>query len=140
VTLYSRSAGADSRLGADALSMSGGAKFWPVASASPAPRRTRQVPLTGSRLRGTATMNDLTVRSTVRLPPWARMSVRNPVTGLISQAPRLETTSAWSMPGERTPACAGQAAAPVAGLSSVSSVHSAMGMLGSASVTQSTRQ
>ena len=44
------------------------------------------------------------------------------------------------MPGELTPAEAGHAAAPVAALSSVSSAHSAIGMLGSASVTQSTRQ
>ena len=85
-------------------------------------------------------MKDFDAGSTVRLPPWATTSVRRPVSGLTSHAPRLETTSAWSMPGEVTPAAAGHAGEPVAGLLSVSSAHSAMGMLGSASVTQSTRQ
>ncbi len=85
-------------------------------------------------------MNDFALRSTVRLPPSASTLVRTPVIGLTSQAPRLETTSAWSMPGEVTPAAAGHAGVPVAALSSVSSAHSAIGMLGSASVTQSTRQ
>ena len=32
--------------------------------------------------------------STVSVPPCARTLVRNPVNGLTSQAPRLETTSA----------------------------------------------
>ena len=96
--------------------MSGSAKFWPLASASPEPSRTRQSPLTGIRVRGTATMNDFAVRSTVSLPPLARTSVRTPVTGLISHAPRLETTSAWSIPGELTPAPAGHCEAPVAGV------------------------
>jgi hypothetical protein len=44
------------------------------------------------------------------------------------------------MPGELTPAPAGQAADPVAALLSVSNVHSAMGTLTLASVTQSIRQ
>ena len=85
-------------------------------------------------------MNDFDVGSTVRLPPLLATFVRIPVAGLISQAPRLETTSASSMPGELTPASAGQAATPVAGLLSVSNVHSAIGTFGSASVAQSTRQ
>ena len=85
-------------------------------------------------------MNDFEARSTVSAPPRAVTSVRAPVTGSTSQAPRLETTSAWSIPGELTPAAAGHAEAPVAGLSSVSNVHSAIGIVGSARVTQSTRQ
>jgi hypothetical protein len=85
-------------------------------------------------------MNDFEFGSTVSLPPWATTSVRSPVVGLTSQAPRLETTSAWSIPGEVTPACAGHAEVPVAALLSLSRVHSAIGTLGSASVSQSTRQ
>ncbi len=87
-----------------------------------------------------ATMNDFAVLSTVSLPPFASTSVRSPVSGLTSQAPRLETTRAWSMPAELTPAEAGHCETPVAGLLSVSNVHSAIGTLGSASVSQSTRQ
>src|SRR5207248_5562952 len=116
------------------------AQFCPGESASPAPRRTRHAPLTGSSERGTATMNDLEPRSTASAPPCVTTLVRTPVTGLISQAPRLDTTSAWSMPGEVTPAPAGHAEDPVAGLSSASNAHSAIGTLGSASVIQSTRQ
>lgn len=85
-------------------------------------------------------MNDFDVRSTVSRAPLATTSVRVPVVGSTSHAPRLETTSAFSIPGDVTPPLAGHADAPVAALLSVSSVHSAIGTFGSASVSQSTRQ
>ncbi len=73
-------------------------------------------------------------------PPTFVMSRERPVARSTSQAPRLDTTSPVSIPGELTPAFAGQAAAPVEVSASRSKVHTAMGTSGSASVVQSTRQ
>jgi len=93
------------------------------------------VPVGSRTLRGTLAMNERAARSMVR--PTA---VRAPLTGSTTHAPRPETTSAFSMPAELTPALAGHADVPVDALWSVSIVHSAMGTFGSASVVQSTRQ
>ncbi|MDR7360800.1 hypothetical protein [Nocardioides marmoribigeumensis] len=75
-------------------------------------------------------------RSTVSRPTRALV----PLTRSCSHAPLLETTSAFSMPGEVTPAAAGHAARPVPARESVSKVHTAIGTRGSARVFQSTRQ
>ena len=56
----------------------------------------------------------------------------------ISRAPEAETSSARSMPVERTPAPAGHSSVVVVARS-VSNVNSAMGTDGSSSVFQSTR-
>jgi len=59
--------------------------------------------------------------------------------GASSQAPRLDTSSTRSMPGDRRPGTPGQSAVPVRASLSVSSAKAATGTFGSTSVVQSTR-
>src|SRR4051812_3491619 len=95
-----------------------------------------QIPETGRVVRGIRRTNERAALSTV----GALSFVVAPVTVSMSPAPLADRTMALSMPGDCTPAPAGQAEPPVVGLRSVSSANSAMGMVGSTSVFQSTRQ
>src|SRR3954470_11698670 len=116
----------------------GTANAWPVASARPAASRTRQVPLTGSALRGTRTTKERDAMST-EVRKLARI-LPLPLPVSRSCAPRELTTRARSMPGEDTLAWAGHADRPVLALPSISKVQAAIGTLGSTRVFQSTRQ
>ncbi len=110
----------------------------PAALASPAARRTCQLPLTGSTLVGTRTMNE-------RAAMFTSVCSSAPATGLpvatsSSCACWAETTSAYWMPADFTFALAGHSS-PLAGAAeSVANVHSAIGTSAFASVFQSTRQ
>src|SRR3954453_3013021 len=112
-----------------------GANEVPVASATPAARRTFHAPLTGRTGRGTRTTNDRAFMSTA----VCRLASVLPAPST-RRVPFAETTRARSTPGELTPAAAGPADVPVRVSLSVFSAHSASGTLRSTRVFQSIRQ
>src|SRR5271155_441650 len=110
----------------------------PSGLASPAARRTCQLPLTGSTLVGMRTTNERDCRLT---SVWrSAFATGWPLPTSSSSACWAETINAYWMPDELTPAFAGQAL-PAAGVGfSVLNVHSAIGTFGETSVFQATRQ